>query len=114
MLFQTAKIIFLALIFFVFNQAQERILPDGREFPLWEKPLKFSKTYYVDGNLESASDNNPGTKKLPFKTISKAAKVLLPGERAIISEGIYREKIQPARGGLSADKMISYQAAEGA
>ena len=23
-------------------------MPDGTQFPMWEKPLHFSKTYYVD------------------------------------------------------------------
>src|SRR5512147_91535 len=89
-------------------------LPDGREIPNWEKPLQFSKTYYVDGSSASADDNGPGTKERPFRTISKAAEVLQPGERVVIAEGIYRECVRPARGGTGPDKMISYEAAPGA
>ena len=89
-------------------------LPDGREFPNWEKPLQFSKTYYVDGSAANADDNGPGTRERPFRTISKAAGVLQPGERVVIAEGIYRECVRPARGGTGPDQVISYEAAPGA
>src|SRR5512143_1541013 len=89
-------------------------LPDGREIPSWEKPLQFSKTYYVDGGTSNADDNGPGTRERPFRTVNKAAQVLQPGERVVISEGIYRETVRPARGGTGPDKMISYEAAPGA
>ncbi len=90
------------------------LLPDGREFVSWEKPLQFSKTYYVDNLNPKASDANPGTKDRPFLTINKAAQVLQPGERVTIMAGVYRERIDPARGGSGPDKMISYEAAPGA
>ena len=89
-------------------------LPDGTEFPVWEKPLHFSKTYYVDCQAKNADDNGPGTKEHPFRTINHAAQVLEPGERVVIAEGIYRESIHPARGGSGAEAMISYEAAPGA
>ena len=89
-------------------------LPDGTEFPMWEKPLHFTKTYYVDVQAKNADDNGPGSKERPFKTINHAAQVLQPGERVVISEGVYRELIRPARGGTGADAMISYEAAPGA
>ncbi|HUV68022.1 MAG TPA: right-handed parallel beta-helix repeat-containing protein [Terracidiphilus sp.] len=94
--------------------ADQSTLPDGTQFPTWEKPLHFSKTYYVDGQAKNADDNGPGTKERPFKTINHAAQVLQPGERVVIGEGVYREAIHPARGGTSADAMISYEAAPGA
>ena len=89
-------------------------LPDGTEFQFWEKPLTFSRTYYVDGSSAAADDNGPGSKERPFRTIGKAAQVLQPGERVVIAEGIYRELVSPARGGSGPDKMISYEAAPGA
>ena len=89
-------------------------LPDATEFPSWERPLTFSKTYYVDGRSTSADDAGPGTRERPFRTIGKAADVLQAGERVVIAEGIYREVVQPTRGGSGADRMISYEAAEGA
>ncbi len=88
-------------------------LPDGREFKTWEIPFEFSKTYYVDQKKENASDENPGTEQKPFKTISKAAQVLKPGEKVIVKEGIYRETVKPARGGTNRDNIISYEAAPG-
>jgi hypothetical protein len=89
-------------------------LPDATEFPSWERPLTFSKTYYVDGRSPSADDAGPGTRERPFRTIAKAADVLQPDERVVIAEGIYREAVQPKRGGTGADRMISYEGAEGA
>jgi hypothetical protein len=94
--------------------ADSSTMPDGTQFPLWEKPLHFSKTYYVDGQATNADDNGPGTKERPFRTINRAAQVLQPGERVVIAEGVYREAIRPARGGTGPDAMISYEAAPGA
>ena len=94
--------------------AANSTLPDGTSSPVWEKPLHFTKTYYVDVQAKNADDNGPGTKERPFKTINHAAQVLQPGERVVIAEGVYRELIRPARGGTSADAMISYEAAPGA
>ena len=90
------------------------LLPDGHEFISWEKPLQFTRTYLVDNRNPRAADSNPGTKELPFLTINRAAQVLQPGERAVIMPGVYRERVDPARGGTGPDKMISYEAAPGA
>ena len=89
-------------------------MPDGAEFPTWERTLQFSKTYYVDGKAANADDSGPGTKERPFRTIGKAAGALQAGERVVIAEGIYREEVRPPRGGAGPDRMISYEAAEGA
>jgi len=89
-------------------------LPDGTEFPMWEKPLQFSKTYYVDGSSKNAEDSGPGTKDHPLRTIAHAAEVLKPGERVVIATGVYHEAIRPAVGGSGPDAMISYEAAPGA
>ena len=90
------------------------LLLDGREFVSWEKALQFTRTYYVDNRNPRAADSNPGTKELPFLTINKAARALQPGERVVIMTGVYRERVDPARGGTAPDKMISYEAAPGA
>jgi hypothetical protein len=90
------------------------LLPDGREFVSWERPVPFTKTYYVDNMNPRAADPNPGTSELPFLTIGRAAEVLQPGERVVIMSGVYRERIDPARGGTGPDRMISYEAAPGA
>jgi hypothetical protein len=96
------------------NGAGSSRLPDGSQFVSWEKPLSYSKTYYVDNTTENADDNGPGTKERPFKTIGKAAEVLQPGERVVIAAGTYRECVRPARGGTGPTQMISYEAAPGA
>ncbi len=41
--------------------ADNSTLPDGTQFPMWEKPLHFTKTYYVDVQAKNADDNGPGT-----------------------------------------------------
>jgi len=88
------------------------LLPNGEEFKTWEPVLKFARTYHVDGS--AGSDENPGTKEKPFKTIQRAAEALQPGERVVVAAGVYREWVRPRRGGTSPEKMISYQAAPGA
>ena len=110
-------LIFRALVFilaFSAAFADNARLPDGTQFPLWEKPLHFSKTYYVDCQAKNADDNGPGTKDYPFRTINHAAQILQPGERVVIGSGVYREAIRPARGGTGPEAMISYEAAPGA
>jgi len=58
-------------------------------------------------------DRNPGTQSKPFKTISAAAQVAQPGDVITVHEGVYREWVNPTRGGESDDKRIVYQAASG-
>jgi Right handed beta helix region len=90
------------------------ILPDGKEFKTWEQPLRFERTYYVEGSSPNASDANPGTSDRPFATINRAAQMLQPGERVVVAAGVYREWVRPERGGSGPDRMISYEAAPGA
>jgi len=105
----------LLLVCVAHAQAPEAVrLPDGTQFTFWEKPLSFTRTYYVDGNSSRSDDRGPGTSERPFRTIGKAAEVLQPGERVVIAAGTYRECIRPARGGTGPEKMISYEAAPGA
>jgi len=94
--------------------ASNSTLPDGKEFPAWEKQLHFTHTYYVNNQAANATDTGPGTEQQPFLTIGRAAQILKPGERVIIAEGVYREFIRPARGGTGPEAMISYEAAPGA
>ncbi len=109
------KLFFLFLFALKMGFAQQDFtLPDGSSFQVWEDVTLYSKTYYVNQNHNMASDANPGTQDMPFETISKAAEVLQPGEKVIISSGIYREMTQPVKGGFSNSKMICYQAEKGA
>ena len=59
------------------------------------------------------SDTNDGALKRPFKTITAAAAIAKPGDVITVHEGVYRERINPPRGGVSDDKRIVYQAAPG-
>ncbi len=58
-------------------------------------------------------DGNQGSKSKPFKTIFAAAAIAQPGDTITVHEGVYRERVNPPRGGLSDDKRIVYQAAKG-
>ncbi|MGZ4988970.1 MAG: DUF1565 domain-containing protein, partial [Limisphaerales bacterium] len=58
-------------------------------------------------------DSNRGTKKAPFRTIQRAADLAQPGDVITVHQGIYRERINPPRGGISDSKRIVYQAARG-
>ncbi len=59
------------------------------------------------------NDTNKGTAKAPFQTISRAAEVARPGDVITVHEGIYRERINPRRGGESDTKRIVYRASPG-
>ncbi len=61
----------------------------------------------------NGADANPGTKQSPFRTIQHAANLAQPGDVITVHAGIYRERINPPRGGASDTKRIVYQAAPG-
>ena len=58
-------------------------------------------------------DQNPGTKSKPFKTISAAAAIAQPGDIITVHQGIYRERVNPPRGGTSPERRIVYRASKG-
>jgi len=62
----------------------------------------------VDGR-----DDAPGTAAEPFRTIQRAADLAQPGDVVTVHEGIYRERVNPPRGGESDSKRITYQTAPG-
>ncbi len=62
---------------------------------------------------KQGSDQNPGTAKQPLLTIQAAADKAQAGDRIIVHEGTYREKIAPPRGGNSDSERIVYEAAKG-
>ena len=90
------------------------LLPDGTEFQIWQDKTDYRNAFYVDQQHPEAADDNPGTEEAPFLTIQAAAEVVGPAERVLIKSGIYRELVQPRRGGTGPDGMISYEAAPGA
>ena len=59
------------------------------------------------------NDKNSGSKSSPFKTINRAALATYPGDVVTVHEGVYREWVNPPRGGESDDKRIVYRAASG-
>ncbi len=62
---------------------------------------------------KKGNDANSGTATSPLLTIQRAADLAQPGDVVIVHEGIYRERIDPPRGGESDTKRIMYQAASG-
>ncbi len=66
--------------------------------------------YHVAVN---GDNNNEGSLLKPFRTISHAAMIAQPGDKITVHAGTYREWINPARGGESNTKRITYQAAPG-
>ena len=72
--------------------------------------LALAKGFHVSVN---GNDNDKGSRSKPFKTISAAAHIAQPGDVITVHTGVYRERINPPRGGTSETKRIVYQAAPG-
>lgn len=62
--------------------------------------------YYVDTYNGSASDSNPGTSSLPWKTITKANQTLTAGDTAYIKAGTYSSYIAPQNSGTSTNPIM--------
>ena len=62
--------------------------------------------YYVDCAVSVSGD---GSESSPFKTISEAAVIAIPGDEVIVSDGIYREHVNPKNAGRE-DARITYRA----
>ena len=69
--------------------------------------------YWVDQHHARADDRNPGTEELPWKTIGRAASALEPGDAVVVRKGIYRERVEPRKGGTGPDRRITYMAFPG-
>ncbi len=65
-------------------------------------------TIYVN---QAALTDGDGTKERPFKRINDAAKVAMPGDEVIVAKGVYREYVNPLRGGTK-DARIVYRSEE--
>jgi len=68
------------------------------------------KEYHVAVTGNDAGDGSAGK---PLKTIMAAARVAQPGDIITVHAGVYRERINPPRGGNSDSERITYRAAEG-
>ncbi len=86
---------------------------DWNNYTSWENSTRYSRTIIVNQRHPEASDENPGTKDKPLKTINKAARIVQAGERVLIYSGVYREMVEPKNEGKGPDKMISYESAPG-
>lgn len=70
----------------------------------------WSKEYHVS---VKGNDANVGTEAASFKTIGKAAQAAYAGDVITVHAGVYREWVNPPRGGESDDNRIVYRAAHG-
>lgn len=60
----------------------------------------------------TGSDRADGSAEAPFRTIDRAAQAAVPGDTVAVHAGVYREWVNPPRGG-TVDAPITYQAAVG-
>ena len=71
--------------------------------------ISSSSTFFVS---TSGSDNNPGTKEQPFKTLNKAWSVISSGDTIFLRAGRYSNSIMPAttyfrnKNGTSSDPIV--------
>ncbi|MFO8014289.1 MAG: right-handed parallel beta-helix repeat-containing protein [Phycisphaerae bacterium] len=68
------------------------------------------REYHVSPGGDDAND---GSKTSMLKTISAAAQKARPGDTITVHAGVYRERINPPRGGTSDAQRIIYRAAPG-
>ncbi len=62
-------------------------------------------TYYIS---TTGNDSNSGTLASPWKTIQKAANMMVAGDTVYIRAGTYKEQVVPARSGISGN-YITYK-----
>jgi alpha-N-arabinofuranosidase len=84
-------------------------------------PIAFAIAWALAATLHAAEfhvattgkDSNPGTQAAPLRTIQRAADLAQPADTITVHGGVYRERINPPRGGRSDSERIVYQAAPG-
>lgn len=90
------------------DQSQDSVEPN-----FWQEPVTApGRTWVVNQKYRNAGDTNSGSKKAPLKTINAAAQLAQPGDTVLVHEGVYRELIEPARGGEEG-RPITYTASPG-
>jgi len=77
---------------------------------LWAARFLHAAELHVSPN---GNDPANGSREKPFQTISAAALVAQPGDVVIVHAGVYRERVDPPRGGGSNETRIVYQPAPG-
>ncbi|MEI7423888.1 MAG: hypothetical protein WCK18_17430 [Prolixibacteraceae bacterium] len=76
---------------------------------LLSSEIVVAKTFYI---AKDGRDDNSGLITNPFLTIQKGANLAQPGDTIFVSEGIYRERVSPPRGGTE-NAPIVYMAEPG-
>jgi hypothetical protein len=61
----------------------------------------------------NGDDAHAGTVAEPVRTIQRAAELAQPGDTITVHAGVYRERVNPPRGGASDKQRITYRAAPG-
>ncbi len=92
------------------QRASRRLAPTILCLVFTLMPVVFAREYHV---AITGNDTNPGTPAAPLRTIQRAADLAQPGDTITVHEGVYRERVNPPRGGTSDNKRIVYQAALG-
>lgn len=59
--------------------------------------------YYVNVNAREYGD---GTEQRPFRTITEAANIAMPGDKVLVAPGIYRECVNPLNSGTEQERII--------
>ena len=77
--------------------------------PVWADAPS-GREYHVSVKGDDAHD---GSASRRLRTLSAAARLAQGGDVITVHEGVYRERIDPPRGGTSDRKRIVYQAATG-
>ncbi|HDY64673.1 MAG TPA: hypothetical protein ENH84_00370 [Phycisphaerae bacterium] len=98
----------IAIGIFTFSLSWSNVMADEKSTPQESTNTPYfpnavelmGTTYYVAQNDPKGSDDNPGTKELPFKTISKAGTVADQGDFVMIDEGVYREEVLLPKNGF--------------
>ena len=75
-------------------------------------PTAWAVDYYVDKNNKSASDSNPGTAAMPWKTIQRGANTATAGDTVYVRSGVYYEWVNLKKSG-TAGKPITFKAYPG-
>ena len=79
-------------------------------FTLFLSPVLSAEEIHVS---KAGHDTNKGSTESPLLTIQAAARMAQPGDTITVHEGVYREQINPIRGGASEKHRIIYRAAPG-
>lgn len=70
-----------------------------------------NSTWHVSAASSAVRQN--GSQAAPFRTIGQAAAIARPGDTVLVHDGVYRETVNPACGGLDDYTRIVYAAAPG-